>query len=191
MPPSATRTAIAGVIGTVGCLAIVLLAALAARLSAVGTPDAVGSPGWLPALPVLIAGGAAAAAAQAARHAQAGFDRLATRTADAPDVGRPDLLDDLATLVARALPGSLPARTGAWLNRGLDDWAWSPRRHRTGFVIATAGPTGIAISAWYVAVTPWSDLVTPVVLAAFSAALVAAGLAAAITWLGLLRPQPE
>lgn len=59
-------------------------------------------------------------------HASAG-----TREAAGPHrSARPDLLDDLATLSARALPGSAPARVAATLNRTVDTWAHGPRRRR-------------------------------------------------------------
>ena len=108
------------------------------------------------------------------------------------DRARPDLFDDAATLAARAMPGSPTARGAVWLNRGLDGWAWSPRRHRTGFVLAAAVNTGVvAVVGREFAVGPWSDPVAPALLALCTALVVAGVLAAGITWLGLLRPQPK
>jgi hypothetical protein len=195
MPVNTVRTTMAGVTGTLGCLLVIAPAMLVGRLLTLGGPDdvATGPLGWLPVVPVLAAAAAALATVRLLRLARIGYARCAPRAPSGwdADAARPDLLDDLTTLIARALPGSGPARAGAWLNRGLDSWSWSPRRHRTAFVVSTAGPSGIAVTVWCSAVRgPWQDLVTPVALAALSAALVAAGLVAAITWLGLLRPQP-
>ena len=110
----------------------------------------------------------------------------------ARDTSRPDLLDDLSTLLARLLPGSATARSGAWLNRRLDEWPWSPRRYRAGFVLAAGSVAGVVLTGWHAATSgPWTDPLALLASAVLVSGLVAAALGAAIAWLGLLRPQPR
>jgi hypothetical protein len=110
-PAASTRAAVAGTAAALCCLTGALLLAL---VRAVAPLDVV-------ALAVLAAsvGGTAVSATLLLR---------ARTPRQAPLVPvRPDLLDDVTTLVARALPGSVPARAADRLNRRVDAW-WGPAR---------------------------------------------------------------
>src|ERR671929_177442 len=70
------------------------------------------------------------------RPARAGLGRVRA-------AARPDLADEIATLVASLLPGSMLAQAAAWLDRGLDVWRISPRRHRWAAVVTAAWGAGV------------------------------------------------
>jgi hypothetical protein len=130
----------------------------------------------------VVAGGLAL---RAYEHWRPGLARLPSL----PAAARPDLADEVATLAASVWPGSLVARTAAWLDRGLDVWRASPRRHPWATVIATAWAAGWVVAQWHaVREGPWEGLAPAIVFAGTVAALVGAGLTAGVLWLGLLRP---
>jgi hypothetical protein len=191
VPVNAARTTLTGI--AAGLCAV--LAGLLAVLGAI-----VLSPLPAPAdsdLAVLLGLLAATAAslllsARALARARILWTDAFERAVAMPGTSRPDLLDDAATLVARLAPGTLSARGFARVNRGLDDWAWSPRRHRTGFVVTTAGGAGAVVAGWNLVSGGWAaDPFSPVLLGVVTSCLVGLALTAGITWLGLLRPLPE
>jgi len=131
MPAASARNTLTGTATTLGCVGAGLLGLLAALAATALTGSAADGPdsslGLLLAL-VLTTSATLTLAASAVRRARsqwaAGFERAA-RLGSAV---RPDLLDDAATLIARAMPGSPTARGAAWLNRGLDGWRLSVAR---------------------------------------------------------------
>jgi hypothetical protein len=98
----------------------------------------------------IILGIGAAVAAVSAAHATVTIGRSPARRhafpGERPQTGRPDLIDDLATLTALALPGSWPARGVARMNRALDAWTsaavpvrrGAPARPRIGGLLSSA-----------------------------------------------------
>jgi hypothetical protein len=124
MPAATARAAVAGTAAALCCLTGALLPAAARAL---GPVDAAAL-----ALLGASAGGTALSAV---------LLRRARTTGPEPGTvvpARPDLMDDVSTLVARALPGSAPARAADRLNRRLDSW-WGPRRGVALRVAATPG----------------------------------------------------
>jgi hypothetical protein len=185
MTAHAARAVLAGCLLTLACVAGALLTALAAVAVGAGEPGR--APGWLLGLLAVttIAAGAAAGSVAAAMRPWRG-------TWHGSDPARPDLVDDLATAVSRLWPGSLPARRLAWLVTGLDTWRASPRRHPAGFVAVASLVGGLGLTAGHAATEgPWRGPVAPALFAALVAMVVATGLAAGITWLGLLRPVAQ
>jgi len=136
LPAPSDRAARAGLGRALGALAVALAIAPTGATGRVGGPGAV-------ALAV-----AAVLAVTAARTLHPGRphlprlpqpSRLPRRShpvvgsgrRDRPDAAgagpvRPDLADDLATLLARIAPGSATARAAARLNRALDSWGRTP-----------------------------------------------------------------
>jgi hypothetical protein len=183
VPPAAARAVLAGCVTGLICMSVALLACAAALA---GTP--VGAPtdgvALLAASAVasVVAGGLALRAYEQWRPA---LDRLPS----VPAAARPDLADEVATLAASLWPGSLVARTTAWLDRGLDVWRGSPRRHPWAAVVAAAWAAGCVVAQWHaVREGPWEGPAAAIVFAGTVAALVGAGLTAGVLWLGLLRP---
>ncbi|HEX2804666.1 MAG TPA: hypothetical protein VHN80_00675 [Kineosporiaceae bacterium] len=193
MPVTAARATVAGVTASLCCTVIGLLAGLGSALTVmIGGHPATDVATWLIAALLVVGAVAATVAARLLQQAWSGWSPSFTARARLRDPGRPDLIDDLSTLLARLLPGSATARTGAWLNRRLDDWAWSPRRHRTGFVLIAGCAAGVVLTGWHAsAFGPWSGLLAPLAFAALVTGLVTAALGAGVAWLGLLRPQPR
>ena len=196
MPVNAARATLASVTATLYCSAIGAGAVLIGSVSSVSSLPTGRSTGdasiWTPLALLLIGAGLNAAAARSLRRARSSWAQAFGSRERLRNASRPDLLDDLSTLVARWLPGSATARAGAWLNRGFDVWAWSPRRHRTGFVAACAGFAGVTLTGWQsVTAGPWSGPLALLTFAALVSLLVAAALGAGIAWLGLLRPLAE
>jgi hypothetical protein len=195
MPVPAARATVAGTAAGICCTGIGVIAGTATWLGSMiaGDPTSyppTGAATWV--IAAMLAAGAVAAAAAARDLAQARswWSVLFAAQATLPDANRPDLLDDLSTLLARLLPGSATARTGAWVNRRLDDWTWSPRRHRAGFVLAAGCVVGLMLTGWRAAASePWSGPLALPAFAAAATALVTAALGAGVAWLGLLRPQ--
>jgi hypothetical protein len=192
-PPHAVRTIVAGSLAALVVLGVGLAVCVIAVVSGAGSLS--GDAAGVAVLLLLVAGaGALTLAGQLLQHAhQLWAPQLSRlhRDAGSAATGRPDLLDDVATLSATLWPGSGQARLADWLDRGLDDWAWSPRRHRTVFVGAAAVVTGGCWTGWHALVDgPWDDLASPLLFALVTGTVVAAALAGGITWLGLLRAAP-
>jgi hypothetical protein len=130
----------------------------------------------------VVAGGLAL---RAYEHWRPGLARLPSL----PAAARPDLADELATLTASMLPGSVAARVAAWLDRGLDAWRLSPRRHPWAAVVTAASGAGVLLAQWHaLREGPWAGAGPALVFASAVAVTVGAGLAAGVAWLGLLRP---
>ena len=183
VPAAAARAVLAGSLTGLGIMAAALLACADAL---------AGRPGGLSplsgALLVSTAGAGVLATALALRANEEWRPALA-RLNRVPAAARPDLADELATLVASLLPGSLLARAAAWLDRGLDVWRVSPRRHPWAAVVATAWATGLLVAQWHaVREGPWSGVRPALVFAGTVAVMIGCGLAAGVAWLGLLRP---
>jgi len=193
MPVTAARATVAGVAAGLCCTGVGL-AAGAGSVLAVGNDERpiTDVAGWVVA--ALLSAGALSGAAgvRTLLRARAAWAPAFAAQSAARDASRPDLLDDLSTLLARLLPGSATARSGAWLNRRLDEWTWSPRRYRAGFVLAAGSVAGVVLTGRHAATSgPWTDPLALVAFALLVSGLVAAALGAAIAWLGLLRPQPR
>jgi hypothetical protein len=184
VPPAAARAVLAGCLTGLACMAVALVGCTAALAAApAGSPPLVGS--------VLLGASAVAAVAAAglALRAVELWRPAVARLRALPAAARPDLADELATLAASLLPGSVVARTAAWLDRGLDVWRASPRRHPWAAVGTLAWGAGLLVAQWHaVREGPWSGVDHALVFAATVAVLVGAGLGAGVAWLGLLRP---
>jgi hypothetical protein len=141
MPARARAASVRGLSAVLGFLVIAQVAAVALQLGALAVGVLTGTTAAR-VLALSLTGLATLATAVAAWQlrslrangsapessaASSSLLSLGMPTAGLPT--RPDLLDDLALLSARALPGSPVAWGLAWLNRGLDSWPWSPRRH--------------------------------------------------------------
>jgi hypothetical protein len=183
VPVAAARAVLAGCAAGLACMSVALVACTAA-LTAV--PD--GTPALENALLALSAGAGVVAAALTLR-AREQWQRAFARLAHMPAAARPDLADELATLLASLLPGSALARVAAWLDRGLDAWRASPRRHPWPAVVVAAWVAGIALAEWHaVREGPWAGLQPALVFAGTVAVIVGSALAVGVVWLGLLRP---
>ncbi|MDQ1287535.1 MAG: hypothetical protein QG622_1100 [Actinomycetota bacterium] len=127
LPGNAVSSVTTGLTITLGTLAVDL-GLLLMRWLISGEPAPPGSGGVrfaLAGLMVLITAAGLLAADRLRRiRAQAQTGALPDGVTDAPvHALRPDLFDDLATLTARALPGSGLARGVAALNRQVDSWS--------------------------------------------------------------------
>jgi hypothetical protein len=183
VPTAAARAVLAGCLSGLGCMAAALLACTAALLGAVD-----GIPVLAAALLVGSAFAGIAATGLVLRARELWLPALA-RLEHVPAAARPDLADELATLTASVLPGSVPARLAAWLDRGLDAWRLSPRRHPWAAVVAAASAAGILLAQWHaMREGPWAGARPALVFAGAVAVTVGAGLAVGVAWLGLLRP---
>jgi hypothetical protein len=182
-PPAAARAVLAGCVTGLICMAGALVACTAALVTApVATPAVAVALLAASAVAAVLAGGLALRAHALWRPALA-------RLGSVPATARPDLADEVATLVASVWPGSVLARSAAWLDRGLDVWRGSPRRHPWAAVVATAWAAGCVVAQWHaLREGPWQGLQPAIVFAGTVAALVGAGLTAGVLWLGLLRP---
>ncbi|HVN12425.1 MAG TPA: hypothetical protein VMT69_10040 [Kineosporiaceae bacterium] len=182
VPAEAARAVVAGSLTGLAVTAAALLAcADALARSTAGVPP--------PARGLGLAGAAAAVVATA-MTVRAGdtWRPVLARRDHMPAAARPDLADELASLAASWLPGSLLARTAAWLDRGLDVWRVSPRRHPWAAVVAAAWSGGLLLAQWHAAREgPWSGLRPALVFAGTVAAVIGGGLAVGVAWLGLLR----
>jgi hypothetical protein len=126
LPARSGVGATAGLVGALGCVVVGFVATMVGRLAGETVESAPIAGRLLLVTTAVLTLLATAVAAGRLRDVRAG---TAVRRADLP--GRPDLFDDLALLSARSFPGSPAARALAWGNRGLDRWAWSPRRARS------------------------------------------------------------
>ena len=195
MPVTAARATVAGSTATLCCVVIGVGSVGGTSLSALlGGGWVLPDRWWISTGLAGCAGGVGAAAARSLARARVHWSPAFSTQAALRDSGRPDLLDDLATLLAHLLPGSAAARGGAWMNRRLDDWSWSPRRHRVGFVAASACVAGASLTlrrtsspAGVWSATTWPGSLAAVAFALVVSGAIAAGLAAGIVWLGLLR----
>jgi hypothetical protein len=183
VPPAAARAVLAGCVTGLICMAGALVACTAALAgTSIGLPAVAVGLLAASAVAALLAGGLAVRA-----HAQ--WRPALARLRQLPAAARPDLADELATLAASLWPGSTLARAAAWLDRGLDVWRGSPRRHPWAAVVAAAWAAGCVVAQWHAfREGPWEGLAPAIVFAGTVAALVGAGLAAGVLWLGLLRP---
>jgi hypothetical protein len=183
VPAAAARAVLAGCLTGLGCMAAALMACTAA-LS--------GAEGGVPVLAVVLLAGSAAAGVAATGlvlRARELWSPALTRLDRVPAAARPDLADEIATLTASLLPGSVPARIAAWLDKGLDAWRLSPRRHPWAAVVAVAAAAGALVAQWHaLREGPWAGALPALVFATAVAVTVGAGLAAGVAWLGLLRP---
>lgn len=184
VPAHAARAVLAGCMAGVACMSAALIACGAALTSVPA--------GTLPAAGVALLLTSAAAGLLAAclvLRARRLWSPALARLERVPATARPDLADEIATLVATLMPGSVPARVAAWLDRGLDAWRLSPRRHPWVAVVAVAAAAGITLAKWHaVREGPWAGVTPEVIFATAIAVTVGAGLAAGVAWLGLLRP---
>ncbi len=183
VPAAAARAVLAGCLSGLGCMAAALLACTAALLGAVD---------GIPVLAAALLGGSTVAGIAATglvlRARELWLPALA-RLEHVPAAARPDLADELATLTASLFPGSVPARLAAWLDRGLDAWRLSPRRHPWAAVVTAACAAGVLLAQWHaLREGPWAGVGPALVFAGAVAVTVGAGLAAGVAWLGLLRP---
>ena len=184
VPGHAARAVLAGCLAGLACMTAALLACCAALVAA---PDGA-VPGALAAL-LPASAVAGAVAAWLVVRARAAWAPALARLDLVPPTARPDLADELASLTAMMLPGSTLARSAAWLDRGLDAWRLSPRRHPWAAVVATAAVAGAGFAQWHaVREGPWAGVAPAAVFAGAIAVTVGAGLAAGVVWLGLLRP---
>src|SRR4051812_3131501 len=183
VPPAVARAVLAGCVTGVICIGVGLVACTAALVSATGGASRL-------AVTLLAASAVAAVVAGAvAGRAHERWRPALARVRHLPAAARPDLADEVATLAASLWPGSVLARTAAWLDRGLDMWRGSPRRHPWTAVVAIAWAAGCVVAQWHaVREGPWQGIAPAVVFAGTVAALVGAGLGAGVLWLGLLRP---
>jgi hypothetical protein len=183
VPAAVARAVLAGSGTGLICMAAALVACTAAL---------AGSPGGAPAVGVVLLVASAVAAALAAVLALRAYELwrpALARLRSLPAAARPDLADEVATLAASLWPGSVVARTAAWLDRGLDVWRASPRRHPWAAVVAGAWAAGWVVAQWHaLREGPWEGVAPAIVFAGTVAVLVGAGLAAGVLWLGLLRP---
>jgi hypothetical protein len=181
--PAAARAVLAGCLAGLVCMAVALIACSAA-LS--GAPE-----GQSPVAGVLLVASAAAGvvAARLTLAARAQWQPALARLRRVPAAARPDLADEIATLVASLLPGSLLARAAARLDRGLDVWRISPRRHPWTTVVTAAWGAGVLLAEWHaMREGPWAGLRPALVFAGAVAVTVGFALAIGVVWLGLLRP---
>jgi hypothetical protein len=140
LPARSRSGAVAGLTGALGCLLVGFATTMADRLAG---GSGLGGPVAGRVLPAVLAGLALAATAVAAGLLH-GVRMTGASERRSALPARPDLFDDLALLSARTLPGSPTARTLAWCNRGLDRWAWSPRRRAAAASGAASGaPSGL------------------------------------------------
>jgi hypothetical protein len=183
LPLAAARAVLSGCLtGLVG-MAVALVACSAALT---GAPD---GPPPLASVLLLGSAGAGVLAARLTLEARGQWQPALARLGRVPAAARPDLADEIATLVASLLPGSILARAAAWLDRGLDEWRISPRRHRWATVVTTAWGTGVLVAEWHaMREGPWAGLQPALVFAGTVAVAVGVALAAGVVWLGLLRP---
>jgi hypothetical protein len=183
VPPAVARAVLAGSGSGLICMAAALVACTAAL---------AGTPGGAPAVGVALLAASAVGAVLAAVLALRAYERwrpALARLRSLPTAARPDLADEVATLAASLWPGSVVARTAAWLDRGLDVWRGSPRRHPWAAVVAAAWAAGWVVAQWHaLREGPWEGVAPALVFAGTVAVLVGAGLAAGVLWLGLLRP---
>lgn len=183
IPVAAARAVVAGCAAGLACMSVALVACTAALTAVSEGPPAVAE-----VLLALSAGAGVVAGALTLRAEELwrlAFERLARM----PSAARPDLTDELATLLASLLPGSALARAAAWLDRGLDAWRASPRRHPWAAVVVVAWGAGVALAEWHaVREGPWAGLQPALVFAATVAVMVGSALAVGVVWLGLLRP---
>jgi len=184
VPAAAARAVLAGCLTGLACMAAALLACTAALLGA----DEDG----IPRLAVVLLAGSAVAGVAATGlvlRARELWSPALARLDRVPAAARPDLADELATLTASLLPGSVVARGAAWLDKGLDAWRLSPRRHPWAAVVAAATAAGALVAQWHaLREGPWAGAAPALVFATAVAVTVGAGLAAGVAWLGLLRP---
>jgi len=187
-PLNAAREILAGSGASLACAVAAVATCTASTLDQAIGSGLPGEPSLLLNLAVLAAtAGAAVRGLARWTHAR----DLWRPVVDATDAPRPDALDDVATFVARVLPGSSTARSLAWLVRGLDTWSWSPRRHRTAFVSGSAVLAGMAWPAWQrITGNDWQGPAAIAPAALLTALAVAVTLAGGIAWLGLLRTAP-
>jgi hypothetical protein len=183
VPPAAARAVLAGCVTGLICITAALVACTGALAA-----GPIGIPRFAVALLVASAVAVVLAGALAFRaHEQ--WRPAVARLRSLPAAARPDFADEVATLAASLWPGGVVARTAAWLDRGLDVWRGSPRRHPWAAVVTTAWAAGCVVAQWHaVREGPWEGPAAAIVFAATVAALVGAGLAAGVLWLGLLRP---
>lgn len=183
VPPAVARAQLAGCLTGLGCMAAALVACTAAL---------AGSDQGMTTVDLALLAACAVAAVVAAGLALGAHDQwrpALARLRHLPAAARPDLADEVATLVASLWPGSLLARVAAWLDRGLDVWRASPRRHPWAAVVAAAWAAGWVVAQWHaLREGPWEGLLPALVFAGTVAILVGAGLGAGVRWLGLLRP---
>lgn len=183
VPTAAARAVLAGSLTGLLCLAVALLACTAALIQVPGTPPVLAG--------VLLAGctGAAVVAAALTLRAREQWQPALARFGQVPAAARPDLADEIATLVASLLPGSVLARAAARLDRGLDEWEVSPRRHPWAAVVTAAWGAGVVLAEWHaVREGPWAGLQPALVFAGTVAVTVGCALAVGVVWLGLVRP---
>jgi hypothetical protein len=184
IPAAAARAVLAGCLSGLACMAAALLACTAALLAP--GEGGISAPAGVLLLASTAAGVAATGLVLRARDLWA---PALARLDHVPATARPDLADELATLTASLLPGSVPARAAAWLDKGLDAWRLSPRRHPWAAVVAAAAAAGALVAQWHaLREGPWAGATPALVFAGAVAVTVGAGLAAGVAWLGLLRP---
>lgn len=184
VPAHAARAVLAGCLAGLACMAAALIACAVALAGApAGTLPSVG-------VTLLVACGVCGSgAAWLVLRARNLWAPAFARLERVPPTARPDLADELASLTATLLPGSVVARVAAWLDRGLDAWRLSPRRHPWLAVVGAACAAGAVLAKWHaVREGPWAGVTPAVVFASAIAVTVGAGLAAGVAWLGLLRP---
>jgi hypothetical protein len=183
LPAAAARAVLAGCLTGLACMAVALVACSAALT---GVPDAA------PPLARALLTASVVAGVVAARltlGARARWQPALARLGHLPAAARPDLADEIAALVASLLPGSLLAQGAAWLDRGLDVWRISPRRHPWAAVVTTAWGAGVLLAEWHaMREGPWAGLRPALVFAGTVAVTVGVALAVGVVWLGLLRP---
>ena len=183
VPPAVARAVLAGCVTGLVCMAAALAACTAAL---------AGDPAGIPVAGAVLLAASALAGTAATRLAVRAHDQwqpALARLRHLPSAARPDLADEFATLAASLWPGSLAARTAAWLDRGLDVWRASPRRHPWTAVVAAAWTAGFVVAQWHaLREGPWEGPAPALVFAGTVALLVGAGLGAGVLWLGLLRP---
>jgi hypothetical protein len=183
LPAAAARAVLAGCLTGLVCMAVALVACSAALT---GVPD-----GALPPARALLTASVVAGvvAARLMLGARTQWQPALARLGHLPRAARPDLADEIAALVASLLPGSLLAQVAAWLDRGLDVWRISPRRHPWAAVVTTAWCAGVLLAEWHaMREGPWAGLRPALVFAGTVAVTVGVALAVGVVWLGLLRP---
>jgi hypothetical protein len=186
VPIAAARAVLAGCLTGLVCMAVALVACSAALT---GVPD---GPPPLAGAVLVASAGAGVLAARLTLGARAQWQPALARLERMPAAARPDLADEIATLVASMLPGSILARAAAWLDRGLDVWRISPRRHPWTAVVTMAWGAGVTLAEWHaMREGPWAGLRPALVFAGTVAVTVGFALAVGIVWLGLLRPPPS
>ena len=184
VPAAAARAVLAGCLSGLACMAAALLACTAALLDT--DKGAVPPLATVLLLASVVSG---VVATWLVLRAHELWSPALARLESVPAAARPDLADELATLTASMLPGSVPARAAAWLDRGLDAWRLSPRRHPWAAVVAAAAGAGALLTQWHaLREGPWASAAPALLFASAVAVTVGAGLAAGVAWLGLLRP---